>query len=169
MITIQTYLYPIKMTATIWDPTIFATRNRDVYTKPVTVYQGIDNPVQIRVRNQDQKPVNMAGYTMRIDIQDPLNQLTVQSFGVNFINENNGIGTFVITKDIVNSLTQRQYKLTFRAIRREDDREQPAFTDNNYNVPLDLYVIPAYYADMPPQEGEPEGNDFTIIDGGTIQ
>ena len=168
MITIQTYLYPIRMVATIWDPTIFTTRNRDVYTKPVTVYQGIDNPVQIRVRNQDQKPVNMSDYAMMIDIQDPLNKLTVQSFGVNFINANSGIGTFTLSRDVVNSLTQRQYKLTFRAIRRADDSEQPAFTDNNYNVPLDLVVLPGYYSEMPPQEDEPYGNDFTTIDGGTI-
>ena len=45
------------------DPTI-KTRNRVVYSRPITVYQGIDNPIQVVVKNQDQKNVNLTGQIM---------------------------------------------------------------------------------------------------------
>lgn len=165
MITIQTYLYPVTIVAEFWDPTIFTTRNREVYAHPVVIYQGIDNPIQVRVRNQDQKSVNMTGRVMQVDIQNPDNYLTEYSLGVNFTDRARGWGTFIISKAIVNSLTQRTYKLTFRAINEITNAEQPMFIDDNCGVPLDLIVKPAYYSDMPPQEGE--SDDFLTIDGGT--
>ena len=39
------------------------------------------------------------------------------------------------------------------------------FVDDNFGVPLDLIVKPAYYSDMPVQENEM--SDFLTIDGGT--
>jgi hypothetical protein len=136
-----------------------------VYAHPVVIYQGIDNPIQVRVRNQDQKSVNMTGRIMQVDIQNPDNYLTEYSLGVNFTDRARGWGTFIISKAIVNSLTQRTYKLTFRAINESTNAEQPMFIDDNCGVPLDLIVKPAYYSDMPPQEDE--SDDFLTIDGGT--
>lgn len=165
MITIQTYLYPVTVVAEFWDPTIFTIRSREVYAHPVVIYQGIDNPIQIRVRNQDQKSVDMTGRIMQVDIQNPDNQWTEHSFGVAFADRQRGWGTFTIPKDIVDGLKQRTYKLTFRAINETTNQEQPMFIDDNCGVPLDLIVKPAYYSDMPPQENET--SDFLTIDGGT--
>ena len=164
MITI--YLYPNTVEVQIWDPTIFTTRNRYMYAKPVTIYQGIDNPIQVKVKNQDQKSVNVSDKLVQVDIQDPVNLLTVQSFAVTFSNSIKGFGMFVISKNVAELLDQRQYKLTFRVIDVNSDAEQPAYVDDNYRVPLDLIVLPAYYSDMLPVEGET--NDFLTIDGGTI-
>jgi hypothetical protein len=81
---------------------------------------------------------------------------------------NKGFGTFTIPKSDANQLTQRNYRLTFRAINIASNAEQPAYIDDNYGVPIDLIVLPAYYAEMPPVEGETNANDFTTLDGGTI-
>ena len=167
MITI--YLYPNTVEVRIWDPTIFTTRNREMYARPVTIYQGIDNPIQVRVRNQDQKAINMTPYAIQVDIQDPVNNLTVISYAVKRVIADKGFGTFTIPKSDANQLTQRNYRLTFRAINIASDAEQPAYIDDNYGVPIDLIVLPAYYAEMPPVEGETNANDFTTLDGGTIQ
>jgi len=137
-----------------------------MYAKPVTIYQGIDNNIQEKDKNQDQKSVNVVGLAVQVDIQDPVNSLTVQSFAVTFSNSAKGFGTFTIGKDVTALLDQRQYKLTFRIINITDDTEKPVYVDGNYRVPLDLTVLPAYYSDMPPVEGET--NDFLKIDGGTI-
>ena len=165
MITIQSYLYPNKVEAQIWDSAIFTTRNRQMYAKPVTIYKGIDNPIQVNVKNQDQKAVNMTGYAMQVDIQDPVNSVTVQSFPVTFANVSLGRGSFTINKNIVNALDQRIYKLTMKTIRVSTNAEQPVYIDDNYNVPLDLHVLPAYYSDQTPP---PDSPDDGIIDGGTI-
>lgn len=165
MITVQLYLYPVIMVVHIWDPTIYSvTRNQPVYAKPITIYQGVDNPVQIRIRNQEQRPVNMTDRSLQVDIQDPGTASTVYTFGVNFHNKEKGFGSFVIDKDTVNSLDKRQYKITFKLVNDFNIHEQPVYIDDNYGVPLDLTVLPAYYGEMPPQEGETD--DYLIIDSG---
>jgi len=70
----------------------------------------------------------------------------------------------VLDKTTIDSLEQRFYKLTTKTINQDDLTEAPLYIDDNYGVPLDLQVLPAYYSDMaaPVLLGE------TVIDGGTI-
>lgn len=144
------------------DTTIFTTRNRVVYSRPIKVYQGIDNPLQILVLNQDQKKVNLTGYIMQASIQDPTNGVTVESYAVTFADITKGIGTFVIDRATINALEQRFYKLTFKTIKQSDNSERPVYIDDNHGVPLDLQVLPAYYADSASDGSE------VIFDGGVI-
>jgi hypothetical protein len=164
MITVKAYLYPNTAEVQVFDPTIFTNRNRIMYSRPIKVYQGIDNPIQVIVRNQDQKGVNLTGYAVQADIQDPTNQVTVNSYAVTFADITKGLGNFTLDKDTVDSLEQRFYKLTFKTIRQTDNTEAPMYIDDNYGVPLDLEVLPAYWATT---EGVP-GVDDSVADGGTI-
>jgi hypothetical protein len=164
MQTTKIYLYDNTVTVQIMDPTIFTTRNRPVYSRPIKVYQGIDNPIQVLVKNQDQKAVNLTGYAVQADIQDPTNQVTVNSYAVTFANVQLGQGTFTIDKDTVSSLEQRFYKLTFKTIKTSDNTETPAYVDDNYGAPLDLQVLPAYYSMTEPGPTV----DNSVIDGGDI-
>jgi len=143
---IQCYLYSNTVQVQILDPSIFTPRNRVVYSRPIIVYQGIDNPLQIVIKNQDQKAVDLTGYSVQIDIQDPLNKLTAYTFAVTFTDITKGQGTVILDKDTVNSLDQRIYKLTMRTINDDDSSEKPLYIDDNFNVPLDLQVREAYYA-----------------------
>jgi hypothetical protein len=161
---VQTYLYDNKIEIQILDPSITTTRNRQVYSRTVTVYQGIDNPIQIDVKNQDQKPANLTGYALQADIQDPVNRVTVESFAVTFSNISLGRGSFVIDKTTVDSLEQRNYKVTFKTIKTADNTEKPVYVDDNYGVPLDLRVLPAYYSSSEPAPGV----DESVLDGGTL-
>lgn len=162
MITVKAYLYPNLAEVQVFDPAIFTTRNRVVYSRTIKVYQGIDNPIQVIVRNQDQKAVNLTGYTVQAAIQDPTNQVTVETYAVTFADIATGQGTFTIDRATINTLEQRFYKLTFKTIKITDNTEQPVYIDDNYGVPLDLQVLPAYYADA---AGE---NTEVIFDGGVI-
>ena len=167
MQTIKAYLYDQKVEVQILDTTIFTVRNRQVYSRPIKVYQGIDNPIQVVVKNQDQKKVDLTGYAMQADIQDPNNQVTVASYAVTWTNGGNialGQGQFTIDSTTVNSLEQRFYKLTFRTIKNSDNSEKPLYVDDNYGVPLDLEVLPAYYSTT---EAAPLSNDL-VVDGGTL-
>ena len=143
---IQCYLYSNTVVVQIWDQSIFSPRNRVVYSRPIIVYQGIDNPLQIVVKNQDQKAVDLSGYTVQIDIQDPVNKLTAYTFPVTFTDITKGQGTVTLDKDTVNSLDQRIYKLTMRTINDDNASEKPLYIDDNFGVPLDLQVREAYYA-----------------------
>jgi hypothetical protein len=163
MITVKAYLYPNTVEVQVFDPTIFNVRNRQVYSRPIKIYQGIDNPIQIIVKNQDQKSVNLTGYAVQIDIQDPVNQVTVASYPVTFTDITKGQGTIVIDKITVNSLEQRFYKLSTKTIQGSD--EAPLYIDDNYSVLLDLQVLPAYQSSMAPA---PQLEGDIVVDGGAL-
>ena len=170
MPTITSYLAIQKMPVEVLDYSvpIITTRNRVVYSRPIKVYQGIDNPIQLVVKNQDQKPVNLTGYTVQIDIQDPNNQLTAYSFTANssgaYSNLTIGTTTVLFSAAVVNSLDQRFYKLTTRLINNTNSTQMPLYIDDNYGVPLDLEVLPAYYSSTTPVVNLGE----TIIDPGLL-
>lgn len=159
---IQCYLYANLVEVQIWDPTIFSPRNRVVYSRPIKAYQGIDNPMQVVIRNQDQKLIDLSGYVVMAAIQDPLNGVTVESYAVTFTDITKGLGNFVLDRSTINTLEQRFYKLTFKTIKQSDNTERPLFIDDNYSVPLDLEILPAYYADMASDQTE------VIFDGGVM-
>lgn len=146
MITVKAYLYPNTAEVQIFDPAIFTTRNRQVYSRPIKVYQGIDNPIQVIVRNQDQKSVDLTGSSVTASIQDPTNQVTINSYPVTWANIASGQGNFTLDANTINSLENRFYKLTFSA--NTAGNVGPVYIDNNYGVPLDLEILPAYYSNM---------------------
>jgi len=160
---IQTYLYSNVLEVQYLDPAIYTTRNPVVYAKPLTVYRGIDNYIQVVVKNQDQKPVNLTGHAMQVDIQNPNTESTVQSFAVTFSNISLGRGTFTIDKSVVNDLDLPVYKLTFRTIDVATNTQNPVYVNDNFGVPLDLRVRPAYYSDS-----VSSNTDTITIDGGTL-
>jgi hypothetical protein len=133
-----------------------------VYSRPIKAYQGIDNPMQVVIRNQDQKLIDLSGYVVMAAIQDPLNGVTVESFAVTFTDITKGLGNFTIDRSTINNLQQRFYKLTFKTIKQSDNTEQPLYIDDNYSVPLDLEILPAYYADSASDDTE------VIFDGGVM-
>lgn len=161
---IQAYLYSNIVEVQIWDPAVFSPRNRVVYSRPITVYQGIDNPLQIVIKNQDQKPVIITGYLVQIDIQDPLAQGSVESLAVTITDATKGLGTVTIPKEVVNSLDQRRYKLTIKLIDQATNAERPLYVDDNFTAPIDLEVLPGWYESMPLTLDSDE-----VLDAGTIQ
>jgi len=127
------------------DPTIYALRKRTVYSRTITIYKGVDNPIQVIVNNQDNKPVPLTGYEVRVDVQDPVNGVSLYDTNLTITDEAKGLGIFTLSQAFVESLDQRRYKLTFRTIKIEDGSEQPMYTNHNYGAPLDLEVLPGYY------------------------
>ena len=146
MIHITSYLYDNKIEVQILDSSLMTnTRNRVVYSRPIKIYQGIDNPLVVEVKNQDQKPVNLTGSTVQVSIQDPVNKEQIASFDVVVTNAAKGLGNIVIAQSLVDSLTQRFYKLTVKTIRQIDDQTYPAYIDQNYSVSLDVEVLEGWY------------------------
>jgi hypothetical protein len=164
MITVKAYLYPNTAEVQVFDPTIFTTRNRQVYSRPIKVYQGVDNPIQVIVMNQDQKPVDLTGYLVEAQIQDPTNQITINSYAVTWTDITKGLGNFIIDKATVDNIENRFYKLTFKTILQSNNTEAPVYIDDNYGVPLDLEILPAYWSNMAPAPDLEE----SVIDGGSI-
>ena len=135
-----------------------------MYSRPIKIYQGIDNPLQIVVKNQDQKAINVTGYAVQVDIQDPLSQTSVESLAVTMTNAAKGLGTVTVPRDTVNALEQRFYKIVVKIIHLSDNVERPLYTDSNYGAALDLEVLPGWYESM----ALPTFDNDEVIDAGTI-
>jgi hypothetical protein len=144
MIVVKLFSYPNIIELQIFDPAIYTTRNAIVYSRQIKVYQGIDNPIQVIVKNQDQKLVDLTGYTVEAAIQDPTNLVTVNTYPITFSNIAAGQGNFTLDSATISSLEQRFYKLTFKLIHTLDSTESPMYIDTDYGVPLDLQILPAY-------------------------
>ena len=164
MQTIDVFWYKNILEVQVQDPSIFTTRNRIVYSRPIKIYQGIDNPIHIVAKNQDQKSVDLTGYTMEIAIQDLINELTVSVFAVSAFTWTKGLGQFTIPVETVNALDQEFYWLTARLVNTATNMLQPLYIDDNHEVRLTLQVLPAYYQSV---SQDLELNDG-IIDEGVI-
>jgi hypothetical protein len=164
MQTIDVFWYKNILEVQVQDPAIFTTRNRIVYSRPIKIYQGIDNPIHIVAKNQDQKSVDLTGYTMEIAIQDLINELTVSVFAVSAFTWTRGLGQFTIPVETVNALDQEFYWLTARLVNTATNMLQPLYIDDNHEVRLTLQVLPAYYQSV---SQDLELNDG-IIDEGVI-
>ena len=162
---IQTYLYANKLEVQFLDSSINGPRSRRVYSRPVTIYQGVDNPIQVSIKNQEQRPFNVTGYLVQADLQDPANRVTVESFAVTMSNASRGLGSFVIDRDTSLALDQRFYHITFKAIKTSDNSEQPMYMDDNFGAPVPLEVREAYYAVSQPAPSV----DDSILDAGTLE
>lgn len=145
MQTLKAYLYPNILEVQILDSGIFTVRKRTVYSRTITVYKGIDNPIQLTLSNQDNKPVNLAGHTVQVAVQNPHTAEVEHTFNVSIINAERGVGEFTIDKEAVNGYDNRFYKLTLRLINDTTTVERPLYIDDNYGVSLDLEVLPGYY------------------------
>ena len=163
MTTIQTYLYTKKIEVQFWDPTVFVTRNYQVYTRPVTVYQGVDNPLNVVIKNQDQKPVNLTGYVVQADLQDVRNSTTLTSLAVRWVDITRGFGVITLDRNLVNNLDQRMYTITFKKTKIGDAASTPMYSDLDQTVPIDIHVHPAYYSTT-----NTSTDIDIIIDGGTM-
>lgn len=165
MQTIEVFHYKNILNVQVIDPTIYSTRNRIVYSRTIKIYQGIDNPIHVVTKNQEQKPADLTGYDLQVDIQDPVNKQTVESFTVNFVTQNKGLGAFTIPADVVNALDQRHYELTVKLIDLATNNEAPLYIDDNYSIRLPLQVLSGYYS------SSPVGTELTsgILDAGQIQ
>ena len=164
MQTIDVFWYKNIMQVQAIDPAILTTRNRVVYSRPIKIYKGIDNPIHVVTKNQDQKAVDLTGYTMEISIQDPVKELTVAVFAVDAFTWTRGLGSFTIPQDLVNSLDQEFYWLTTRLINSSTNAIQPLYIDSNHDVRLTLQVLPAYYQSTAQDLVLEDG----IIDAGVI-
>jgi hypothetical protein len=162
---VKTYLYPNIAEVQIMDTGFYKLRARVVYSRPIKIYQGVDNPIQVLVNNQDNKAVSVSGYAVQADIQDPTNKVTIKSYAVEFDNVAVSRGKIILDQLTIDSLDQRFYKLTFKLIKLSDNTEQPLYIDANYGVPLDLEVLPGYYSEVEVQPGI----DVSTLDAGFIK
>jgi hypothetical protein len=75
----------------------FITEYRPVYQRTITVYKGIDNPLQFKLVNADQKSMSVTNYTPMFIAYDSNQNLIIERTGTVIETETTNRGMFTIT------------------------------------------------------------------------
>lgn len=155
MNTIQSYLYDNKLVVQLPTDETIKTRDRNVYTRAITVYQGVDNILKLQVQNQDQKPRDITNYTLVFQIIDDFvlanSNVVFQTTSV-VANAAAGTARVLIDQANVNLLDRDMYKYSVSATYTDPDFGNvtvPTYVDDNWGATGQLLVRTSSFPDSP--------------------
>lgn len=147
---INTYIYDNTVLVQIATDPEIEQRNRVVYTRPITVYQGVDNLIKVKVQNQDQKPYSLTNVTPLvfsiIDDYVTSNANVIFQTNVTVSNTTTGTGTVLIPRDQVNAFERDQY--IYSIYYTSGSYQYPAYVDDNWGAQGQMVVVSTAYPEF---------------------
>ena len=128
---IQSYLYPNRIEV-IANLAGFTVEYTSVYQRTVKIYKGIDNVVELEVKNPDQKRIDLTNVPITVNVMDaagfglPSSPYTV----TNLLGK--GLATFVIPVDDVAALTPQYLKFSLTTV-NSDNQTVLLYGDSQYS------------------------------------
>ena len=107
--------------------------NRMYYAKPIKLHRGVDNPIQFRIRNNNQKDVNLTGSTFTLSIIDSLTNQEKLFRTLEIENASTGMLSTVVTEEDLNNLDAVRYHYGIRMV-NSDGAQYPVYVDDNYSA-----------------------------------
>ena len=151
------YLYANKLDVFTSPSDSWSTeRYRKVYNRNLKIYRGVDNRIDIQVRNSDQKASNITGSSLVFNLiskdakdlvlQKDFNamdlasgKITVTLTDSDLINLDNGYYQYSIIKEIRETIDSTDYKVTSRI---------PMYVDSQYGTIGNLEISGDVYGDV---------------------
>lgn len=102
----------------------FITEYRPVYQRHIQVYKGIDNVLEFRLLNADQKPINTQGYTPKFKAFDEAKNLIVEHDGVvldDGSTATKGLFTITLTENDLLNVKQQYLSFTIYLVDSNED------------------------------------------------
>jgi len=155
MQTITSYLVNQIVPVEIFDDTTPNIRNRIVYAKTVKAYKNIDNTIELRFLNQDQKPKSIVGLQIKLYLVDQeLQQVLLTKTGT-LIDDGVTLTKRGLAKIIINGSDLINIPAGFYnyAVKLIDANVSPpyemvGYTDDNYGATGQLQVLRGVYPDI---------------------
>ena len=142
MQTLRVYVYDQVLKLQINPDQTIVVEDREVYTKPLAIYQGIDNTVKLLVKNSDQKAVNITGKTFYAQLLTVPDNDHVASFTATVVDAAKGIADITIPVAVTGVARLGYYHL---AVRYTDNGSvKPAYSDDNYGVLIPVHLQLGY-------------------------
>ena len=151
-------------TTVIADMAGFITEYRPVYSKQLQVYKGIDNVLEFRLLNADQKPVDITSYTPKFVAFDETNQMVLEK-DATILDDGSTItrGKFKVTVTENELLNLKQQYLSYNIYLVETDGDkvltysQPNFDNDGviyvnartFPGPLNSYSVTTFEQEAP--------------------
>ena len=122
----------------------FITEYRPVYQKHINVYRGIDNVLDFKVLNADQKPINIANYTPKFQAFDENRLLVIEHDGELLPGDDSAPtrGLFKVTVTDNDLLSIDQQYLSYNIHLVDNTTSVPVLTYSNTNFGMNgtIYV-----------------------------
>ena len=150
------YLYSNKLDVYTSSPGSWSTeRYRRVYNRNLKIYRGVDNRIDIQVRNADQKASNIVGSTLvfnlvakdtkKLILQKDFTDMDLTSGKVTVIlteqellNLDNGFYTYSVVKEVRSTVDSTDYRVVSR---------MPLYVDSQYDTIGTLEISGDVYGD----------------------
>lgn len=130
---INAYYYPNQVNILFDKDSTLTTRNKVVYARTIKLHRGIDNTVVFTVKNSDQKPVDLTGYTAELNIIDDSDQSQLVQITGTATDAAKGLFQFVVSEIDLLSLDRNQYYYAIRFI-SSLGVAAPAYVDDYWNA-----------------------------------
>ena len=117
----------------------------DMHNLPIKIYKGIDNKVQLLVKDNDQQPINLTNATITFNVLDPdTGQINVTKTA-SILNERKGIAQVILLQADINSFEGKY--LRYSAILNVDEvvGDQSLFVNAGVNAGGDIELIHDVY------------------------
>ena len=154
MQTIISYLVNQTIPVEIFDDTTPNIRNRIVYTRIVKAYKNVDNTLQLRFLNQDQKAVNLVGKTVKLYLVDQeLQQVLLTKVGTLLDDGSTlkyrGMAKIIIEASDLINIPAGFYNYGVKVTDVSDPTyELVGYTDDNYGATGQLQVLRGVFPDI---------------------
>lgn len=153
------YLYSNSLDVYTSSPGSWSTeRYRRVYNRNVKIFRGVDNRIDIQVRNSDQKATNIIGSTLVfnlvsrdtknlvfkkdfVDMDPSTGKVTITLTDSELLNLDNGFYNYTIVKEIRSTVDSTDYVVTSR---------MPLYVDSQYDTIGTLEISGDVYGDVEP-------------------
>jgi hypothetical protein len=135
--------YLVKnITTLVADVAGFNTEYRPVYSKQLQVYKGIDNVLEFRLLNADQKPIDITSYVPKFVAFDENNTMVLEKDGT-VLDDGSTItrGKFSITVSENELLNVKQQYLKYNVYMQETDGDKVlTYSHANFDNDATIYV-----------------------------
>ena len=135
--------YLVKnITTVVADVTGFITEYRPVYSKQLQIYKGIDNVLDFRLLNADQKPVDITSYTPKFVAFDENNTMVLEK-DATILDDGSSItkGKFSVTVTENELLNIKQQYLHYNVYLQETDGTKVlTYNESNFDNDAVIYV-----------------------------
>lgn len=139
---VQIYLLTQTLQLQVASDGTLLVENKSVYSQPLVAYQGINNPIQIQVRNAEQRRVDISGLTFQVDLlRTPDRDLVTQATATT-VNASQGLAEFQLSAAALNPLTPGFYILLVKYWDNTDFRI--GYINDHYGIEIPIQVLPGY-------------------------
>jgi hypothetical protein len=157
MQTILGYLYDNLVVVQLnEDAGTLIARNNVVYARGVKLFKGVDNIIQLQFKNQEQKPIDLTGRTIEMNLMDTANLSAFVTKPGTITNATGGLATVGMTESDTRNLTSKKYTYSIK-VTDADLTEHVIYADDSWNaggtIALQDKVYPVFVPSRAPVMG----------------